>query len=254
MDEKEKDTAELVATGGGVKIKDMDMLEFATMVVKSGIAPRGINTPGAAMMAMQAGIDREIGPMGGLQNCVVINGNLSWKGQAAVAMIVNSPVCKPGTLRFWTEGIGDEMVGIAVAHRVGYRDPERREFTVADAKKAGLWGRQGPWTQYTKRQMAWRAVGFLARDVFPDVLGGFPLAEEAQDFEPPKRRQLTVSGAGEVKPRPGKDPILEAVAVEAVSGKDAAPVSVGFICDHGVPKPEFCAECSKAADQGLFDK
>ncbi|NIQ94514.1 MAG: hypothetical protein GWN87_10080, partial [Desulfuromonadales bacterium] len=65
------------------------------------------------------------------------------------------------------------MSGVAVAHRVGYKEANRVEFTVKDAKQAGLWGKAGSWQQYPKRMLQWRAVGLLARDVFPDVLGGF---------------------------------------------------------------------------------
>jgi predicted ATPase len=53
---------------------------------------------------------------------------------------------------------------------------------VADAKKAGLWGKTGPWSQYSKRMLQLRARGFALRDAFPDVLKGLVTAEEAQDY------------------------------------------------------------------------
>jgi hypothetical protein len=55
-------------------------------------------------------------------------------------------------------------------------------FSVSDAKKAGLWGKSGPWTQYPKRMLQLRARGFALRDAFPDVLKGLVTAEEAQDY------------------------------------------------------------------------
>jgi hypothetical protein len=55
-------------------------------------------------------------------------------------------------------------------------------FSVADAKRAGLWGKSGPWTQYPKRMLQLRARGFALRDAFPDVLKGLVTAEEAQDY------------------------------------------------------------------------
>ena len=59
---------------------------------------------------------------------------------------------------------------------------------MADAKTAGLIGKQGPWTQYPKRMRQMRARAFALRDVFPDVLRGMPVAEELQDM--PKEREL----------------------------------------------------------------
>lgn len=169
----------------GLMLRSLDdLLRFARMCVADGAAPKGM-THGQAALAIQAGLERGLGPLGGLQQCVVVNGVLSWRGQGAAALIQNSPACIRGTLRFWHEGEGDLQKGVAVAHRVGYREADRREFTVQDARRGRLWGKAGPWTEYPGRMLAWRALGLLARDVFPDVLGGFPMAEEAVDFEAP---------------------------------------------------------------------
>jgi hypothetical protein len=215
-----KNAAALVAIGDrGVQLSTLeDLLRFGRLAVEAGVAPRGMSAAGAAM-AIQAGLERGLGPLGGLQQCVVINGVLSWRGQGAAALIQNSPACKPGTLRFWTEGDNDEMKGVAVAHRVGYAEADRREFSVKDARQAGLWGKDGPWKQYPRRQLAWRALGFLARDIFPDVLGGFPLAEEAQDFEAPAVQ--TPAERAAMLPPPKPDPLMAMLGgVELASHSD----------------------------------
>ena len=59
--------------------------------------------------------------------------------------------------------------------------PERRTFSVADAKRAKLWFKAGPWTTYPDRMPQMRARGFAIRDTFPDALRGVITAEEAQD-------------------------------------------------------------------------
>ncbi len=51
-----------------------------------------------------------------------------------------------------------------------------------DAKKAGLWGKAGPWSQYPKRMLQMRARSFALRDKFADALSGLIMAEEAQDY------------------------------------------------------------------------
>lgn len=219
---KEKGAAALVPVGErGVMLRSLDdLLRFARMAVEGGAAPRGMS-PGAAAIAIQAGLERGLGPLGGLQNIVVINGTASWRGQGAAALIQNSPVCRPGTLRFWTEGEGDQMRGIAVAHRVGYAQPERREFTVRDARQGGLWGKDGPWKQYPARMLAWRALGLLARDVFPDVLGGFPLAEEAADFEP-QGTSASPTPRTEPPAPASPDPLMGALGVDPPATPEGA--------------------------------
>jgi len=55
-------------------------------------------------------------------------------------------------------------------------------FSQADAKTAALWGKSGPWTQYPKRMMTFRARGFALRDQFADALAGLISREEAEDM------------------------------------------------------------------------
>jgi hypothetical protein len=78
-------------------------------------------------------------------------------------------------------GEGDKLVATCTAIRVG-AEPVVRSFSVEDAKKAGLWGKAGPWQQYPKRMLQMRARGFAVRDAFPDVLRGLITAEEAADI------------------------------------------------------------------------
>ncbi len=79
-------------------------------------------------------------------------------------------------------------VAVCVAKRKG-RKPVIAKFSVEDAKRAGLWGKQGPWQAYPKRMMQMRARGFALRDAFPDALKGLITVEEAQDFPPEARPQ-----------------------------------------------------------------
>lgn len=240
-----KNAAALVAMGErGIMLRSLeDLLRFARLAVEGGAAPKGMTVGGAAL-AMQVGLERGLGPLGGLQALTVINGAMAWRGQAAAALIQNSPVCRRGTLKFWTEGEGEDAKGVAVAWRVHYPAFDRREFTVKDAKTARLWGKEGPWRDHPKRQLMWRAVGFLARDVFPDVLGGFPLAEEAQDFEP-AAGAAKVPGPRDVPgPPPAPDPIFELFA-EA----KPAPVGLNEPADPAVVEPPFASH--EEADRAI---
>jgi len=51
-------------------------------------------------------------------------------------------------------------------------------YSVADAAKAGLIKPEGAWTTYPGNMCRWRAVGYCADIVFPDVIGGMTRPEE----------------------------------------------------------------------------
>ena len=51
-----------------------------------------------------------------------------------------------------------------------------------DAKRAGLLGKKGPWTEYPQRMLQMRARSWALRDGFADVLKGLSVREEAQDI------------------------------------------------------------------------
>lgn len=222
-------------TRGGIALRNLeDLQRFAKMAVDAEITPKGM-TPAGAAMCIQAGLEHGLSVLGGLQQLVPINGNISWRGTGAWAKIQNSGLCLPGTLQKWVEGEGDDRKGVCVAHRVGYKKPFRVEFSLKDARKAGLWpGKDGSaWRCYPDRQLGWRAVGFMAKDYFSDVLGGFPIAEEAEDYpraEAEERPIVTSSPPPKVA-----DPMLEALGVEQKIEK-AEEVIEGEVIDVGTPE------------------
>lgn len=158
-----------------------DAWRFWQMVAKTPFAPKDFqNKPEACLLAGQHGAELGLGPMQSLQCIAVINGRPTIWGDAALALVQSSPVCE--FVSESVDGDGEQMVATCVAKRRGYPAPSAVKFTVADAKKAGLWGKSGPWTQYPKRMLQLRARGFALRDAFPDVLKGLVTAEEAQDY------------------------------------------------------------------------
>jgi hypothetical protein len=115
-----------------------------------------------------------------LQNIATINGKPSVYGDAAMALVQNSPVCEDVKEYFEGEGTSNP-IAVCVAKRKN-RTEVISKYSVEDAKRAGLWNKQGPWTQYPKRMLQMRARGFALRDAFPDVLKGLITVEEAQDY------------------------------------------------------------------------
>jgi hypothetical protein len=52
------------------------------------------------------------------------------------------------------------------------------QFTMEDAKRADLIKPDSGWSKYPSNMMRWRAIGFCADIVFPDVLGGMKRVDE----------------------------------------------------------------------------
>lgn len=160
-----------------------DTWRFATAVANSKMAPSDFGHQVEKIaIAIQMGAEVGLAPMTALKNIAVINGRPSLWGDSLMALVLNSGLCE--NFDEDIRGDKDEMVAACTVKRKGLSSPKTRTFSVADAKKAGLWGKAGPWTQYPTRMLQMRARAFALRDVFPDVLGGFMVAEEAQDLEP----------------------------------------------------------------------
>ena len=126
--------------------------------------------------------------MAALQNTAVINGRPAIYGDAALALVRASGLLES----FSEEEVGEagkDSFGIKVTatRRDGSKGSET--FTIGDAKAAKLWGKSGPWTDYPRRMLKFRARGFVLRDVFGDVLKVLRTAEEVRDF--PEERNVT---------------------------------------------------------------
>ena len=174
-----------------------DAFRFAKMVASSDFAPKDFkNKPESCLLAIQHGSEVGLSPMQSLQSIAVINGRPTIWGDAALALVQASPVCE--FVREYTEGEGDTLTAVCEVKRRGYPAPTVSRFSMADAKRAGLAGKSGPWSQYPSRMLALRARGFALRNAFADALRGLITAEEAQDYAVPT---VAVSQP-EAKPEP----------------------------------------------------
>jgi hypothetical protein len=192
-------------------------MRFGETVANSEFAPKDFKgKPASCMLAIQCGAEIGLAPLQALQSIAVVNGRPAVYGDAAMALVKASHVCEYVTES--VEGDGEQMVATCTAKRRGYPSATVVRFTVADAKKASLWGKTGPWSQYPKRMLQMRARGFALRDAFPDVLKGLVTAEEAQDYPTPEpvREPVVV--------RPQGTKVAEGIEVHHV--KTFTPVEV----------------------------
>jgi hypothetical protein len=198
-----------------------EAIQFSEMLANSNMVPKQyMGKPQDIMVCIQWGMEMGLAPMQALQNIAVINGKPSVYGDAMMALVQASPVCEGVE-----ESIEDETtanpVAVCVARRKG-RAPVTVRFSVEDAKRAGLWGKQGPWSAYPKRMLQMRARGFALRDAYPDVLKGLISTEEAQDYpeetkRPPK--DITPRNPLDALQAPAPAPAVEFTAPDVETGE-----------------------------------
>jgi hypothetical protein len=158
-----------------------EAISFSEMLAASTMIPKQFQGKAEdVLVCVQWGLEIGLAPLQALQNIAVINGKPSIYGDAAIALVQSSSVCEDVEEYFEGEGTTNP-IAVCVARRKG-RKAVTVKFGIEDAKRAGLWGKSGPWSAYPKRMMQMRARGFALRDAFPDVLRGLITSEEAQDF------------------------------------------------------------------------
>jgi hypothetical protein len=162
---------------------DMDSAyRLGKAICLAGMAPKGMDTPEKCMIAIMRGMEVGLTPFMALDKIAIVNGRPTIWGDGAIGLVRGSGLCE--FIKERIEGAGEARMAVCEAKRRGEPEPIRRTFSVADAKKAGLWGKQGPWQQYPERMLQMRARAFALRDGFADVLGGLYLREEIEDAQP----------------------------------------------------------------------
>ena len=172
-------------TNTGLRVQSVsDLMTLGKIAAASGLVPKDYaNQPEKCAGAIAFGAELGLAPMQALQCIANINGRPSIWGDSAKALCLASSVCEAIDETIEGEGTPNPKA-ICVCKRRGHGSPVRAEFSVEDAKRAGLWGKSGPWSDYPKRMLKFRARGFILRDQFGDILKGLRTVEEARDIAP----------------------------------------------------------------------
>jgi hypothetical protein len=169
------------------------LLRLADVLARSGdMVPKQYqgNAPAIAA-AMLRGLEIGLAPMQALSSIAVINGRATLWGDALPALMQRSG----HHVDVEIQGEGDSAVAVATLTRGDTGKTVVRRFSMADAKRAGLTGKQGPWQQYPTRMLAHRARSWAVRDGAADALMGLSVTEEQG---PDEARDITP------KPKPGR--------------------------------------------------
>lgn len=173
--------------------KNLDeAMQYAKIICESDFCPKEHKgKPGNVLIAVQYGAELGLSPMQALQNVAIISGKPSVWGDALLALSMSHP-----SFEDIIETVKDGVATCRV--KIKGREDVVKTFSVDDAKKAGLLGKPGPWTNYQSRMLQMRARGFALRDAFPDALKGLMAREEVEDYE--VKPKLMRQNVDQVKP------------------------------------------------------
>jgi len=197
-----------------------EAMQLADMMSKSELVPANFrNKPADVLIAVQYGAELGLAPLQSLSSIAVINGRATIWGDGLLGLVLNS-----GLMENYKEMTADEIeaAGKAVfwAKRKGTPEPIVREFSIDDAKKAGLWNnaKKPIWQQYPFRMLQMRARSWALRDGFADALKGMSIREEVDDYVPTEappalamprrmseRKQIEEPPSTPVEPQPPSD-------------------------------------------------
>jgi hypothetical protein len=204
-------------------------------VVAAKMTPKSLETVEKCAVAILHGLEVGLTPMNALQSIAVINGRPSLWGDGALGLIQASGLLEDQDEHYEGQEGTETFKAVCVLKRKGKTRPYIGEFSMLDARKAGLLAKDGPWQTYLKRMLKMRARAFAMRDGFSDVLKGLSVAEEQEDVERAKQPEPVDDGGG--PPAPANDdgggppvPAGAATGGEVVDdgGEPPAPETIGL--------------------------
>ncbi|MGI5153626.1 hypothetical protein [Microbispora sp. CA-102843] len=204
-----------------------DIVRLAETIHDTDFVPKGLRGNYAATAAaILAGREVGIGPMTSLQHMYVVEGRPTMS-----AKLMRARVLAAGHDLVYEENT------ITRCRVRGRRRGEQAwttvEWTMDDAKRAGLAGKN-TWQKYPRRMLQARATGELCDIVFPDVVAGMAVTEEAEDDagdyagvvdeaaeQQPTKRRTARRRTAAATPPPAPEPEPAAEGVTAVSPAEA---------------------------------
>lgn len=186
-----------------------DLTQLAAAFIKAGMVPESYivanppksdkidwkATQSRLMVGILKGLELGVGPVTAIQWIYLVKGRPTAYGDLCVALVHRS-----GQVVKWEEWfagspdeegreygmpgyvLGDDFTAHCRIARKGHEEPYGGEFSLGQARKIGLSKKPGPWQDYTKRQLMWRARTYAMRDGFADALGGLAIREEIEDL------------------------------------------------------------------------
>jgi hypothetical protein len=187
--------------------------EYARMgklLIEAGCVPASYEgrdpheTRAKLIIGLMKSVEIGIPPITGLNGIMIVNNRPSVWGDLAVSLIQKSGLLqqmqvrqiggsfdKSADVSKWPDDFGFRVM----MWREGQESPYVGEFTVRDAKRAGLWmnHKKQPWIKYPLDMLFARARAKTMRMGFADALHGMAIVEEARDVAPEEPKRIDTS-------------------------------------------------------------
>ncbi len=137
----------------------------------------GCTSPEAAMAIMLKGHELGLSLTAAFEFIHVVEGKPALSPRGALALIQSSPLLA-GLKIEDIKGKAGEPVACHVWMKRTNGFEYEVTWTMEEAKRAGVVKPGSGWDHYPANMLRWRAIGFCADVVFPDVLGGMRRADE----------------------------------------------------------------------------
>lgn len=138
--------------------------------------------PDVAFGIIMRGASLGLNAFTSLDSIANVNGKYVLWGDGALGIIQASGLLEDMEESIQRNSKNEVVSATCIMKRKGRKSPITQIFTVEMARKAGLLGKPGPWSQYPERMLQMRARSWAMRDGFSDVLKGLSIGEDVQDF------------------------------------------------------------------------
>ena len=152
--------------------------EMAPVMYKAHLF--GVTSPDQAAAIMLKGYELGLSTTASFEFVQVIQGRPALSPRGAMALLLSNPLVEEITItKLDNKGVftGYECT---MQRKGGFRFIGR--FTMEDALRAGLVKPDSGWAKYPENMCLWRAVGFAADVVFPDVTAGMTTLMKAPEL------------------------------------------------------------------------
>lgn len=126
-------------------------------------------------MVLAQGRELGLGPVASLSGIAIVNGKPFVESKTLAAVVMAS-----GKAKYLRRVESSPKSVTWETWRHGAPEPERRTFTMEDAQRAGLSGRD-TYKQHPERMLSARSLGWLLNDVYPDETRGMGTETERED-------------------------------------------------------------------------
>lgn len=157
-----------------------EAVQLAKLLVASRLLPKSVTTPESAFAIIATGRELGLTAMQSLRSIHIIEGKPTLSADLVAALVKSRrDICQ------WFRLVeSTDQVATYETHRVGEPSPTRMSFTISDANRAGVTGKDN-WRKYPAAMLRARCITALARAVYPDLAMGVYDPDEMAPEAPP---------------------------------------------------------------------